>query len=569
MRILSSDGHFYHKFQNGGQYCQFGITEVTAMALISVGVGEATAAIAAPILLGAATGALGSAITGGNPLTGAITGGIGGGFGELGGMLGSALDIGSTAGGALAGAAGGALGAGITGGNPLTSAVMGGLSGGISGYASTSGTPAGGTGTDGTGSTSLNDGTVGPTIQNAGGTASGSVDPNSLAALSASSPLDNSALNGSLSPELGTGAGAGTSAADQSFLNGGNAAAQSSGALGPTVGNAAASTASSAASPDFFDRASNYLFGSGTPAAPQVTLQQALDKQASTGTAQVFNGGVVQANGAVSYSPVAAGAAAKGATSGASGNNGIIGNALGSIANNPLQALSVGLGAYNAYNAPSLPTLQQQQASTQSPGFNGSLPQFQAVQTRNPIADYYTYGYSAQPTQISTSLVPVASGGTSNAPTHLAIGGMPRLPGAPHIGRPRKNSGSGAAMLGALSHLRRQSAGGAGPSPGAGALSAAMPSFARGGGFFHKDGQVQTGSGAGGQKDNVPAMLSEDEFVMPADVVSHLGDGSSAAGGGALTQFVANVRKHKAVRGMPPPARSPAAYMPKRGALSA
>jgi hypothetical protein len=44
---------------------------------------------------------------------------------------------------------------------------------------------------------------------------------------------------------------------------------------------------------------------------------------------------------------------------------------------------------------------------------------------------------------------------------------------------------------------------------------------------------------------NQPALLSRDEYVLPADVVSQLGDGSSGAGADMLDSFVSNVRQAK------------------------
>jgi len=75
------------------------------------------------------------------------------------------------------------------------------------------------------------------------------------------------------------------------------------------------------------------------------------------------------------------------------------------------------------------------------------------------------------------------------------------------------------------------------------------------------DGRVQ-GHGTG-QSDSVPAKLSVDEYIVPADVVSKLGDGSSQAGGKALDVLVANVRKQKAIKGFPPKAKNPLSYLPK------
>jgi len=54
----------------------------------------------------------------------------------------------------------------------------------------------------------------------------------------------------------------------------------------------------------------------------------------------------------------------------------------------------------------------------------------------------------------------------------------------------------------------------------------------------------------GGMDDFVPAtiegvepiLLSRDEYVIPADVVSHIGDGSSERGGELLDEMIANIR---------------------------
>lgn len=76
------------------------------------------------------------------------------------------------------------------------------------------------------------------------------------------------------------------------------------------------------------------------------------------------------------------------------------------------------------------------------------------------------------------------------------------------------------------------------------------------------DGRVK-GHG-GGQDDIVPARLSKDEFVIPADVTAALGDGSSEAGGKKLLGLMDNVRKHKTgSTKYPPKAKNPLAYLPK------
>jgi len=52
--------------------------------------------------------------------------------------------------------------------------------------------------------------------------------------------------------------------------------------------------------------------------------------------------------------------------------------------------------------------------------------------------------------------------------------------------------------------------------------------------------------GAGtGRSDEIPALLSDGEYVIDAETVAMLGDGSSEAGAKRLDDFRINVRKHK------------------------
>ena len=48
-----------------------------------------------------------------------------------------------------------------------------------------------------------------------------------------------------------------------------------------------------------------------------------------------------------------------------------------------------------------------------------------------------------------------------------------------------------------------------------------------------------------GRSDSIPAVLSDGEYVMDAETVALLGDGSSKAGAAKLDQFRVSVRKHK------------------------
>ena len=67
-----------------------------------------------------------------------------------------------------------------------------------------------------------------------------------------------------------------------------------------------------------------------------------------------------------------------------------------------------------------------------------------------------------------------------------------------------------------------------------------------------------------GQSDDIPTMLSDGEFVIPADVVSHLGDGSSKAGAEALYKMMEEIRstdRSTPPDKLPPKAKNPLAYL--------
>ena len=146
---------------------------------------------------------------------------------------------------------------------------------------------------------------------------------------------------------------------------------------------------------------------------------------------------------------------------------------------------------------------------------NQSLPTYQTTTTNTPYGgDYYTYGSRPEFQFINreTTAVPNAQ--------KLATGGQVQ---------------------------------------GSSAFDAASPNPA----IFAQDGQV-AGQGKG-QDDQVPAMLSADEYVIPADVVAALGDGSSTAGGSVFDQMVSNVRQQKGTSGQPPKAKASAFdYLPAK-----
>jgi hypothetical protein len=59
-------------------------------------------------------------------------------------------------------------------------------------------------------------------------------------------------------------------------------------------------------------------------------------------------------------------------------------------------------------------------------------------------------------------------------------------------------------------------------------------------------------------------MLANGEFVIPADIVSALGNGSNDAGAGILDRFLNTIRKHKQqhnAKNLPPDSKGPLAYL--------
>jgi hypothetical protein len=74
-----------------------------------------------------------------------------------------------------------------------------------------------------------------------------------------------------------------------------------------------------------------------------------------------------------------------------------------------------------------------------------------------------------------------------------------------------------------------------------------------------------------GMSDNIPATISgkqparlaDGEFVVPADVVSHLGNGSTEAGAKKLHQMMTNVRKARTGNPKQGKQINPNKYMPK------
>ena len=89
------------------------------------------------------------------------------------------------------------------------------------------------------------------------------------------------------------------------------------------------------------------------------------------------------------------------------------------------------------------------------------------------------------------------------------------------------------------------------------------PEFFSEGGLNSLENTYVKGEGDG-TSDSVPAMLANGEFVIPADVVSKLGNGSNDAGAGVLSNMLVSIREHAQnhdPKKLPPKSKSPLAYL--------
>lgn len=79
----------------------------------------------------------------------------------------------------------------------------------------------------------------------------------------------------------------------------------------------------------------------------------------------------------------------------------------------------------------------------------------------------------------------------------------------------------------------------------------------------YREGSHVEGPGDG-QSDDIPAMLADGEYVIDAETVAMLGNGSNKAGAKKLDEFRMNIRKHKRdtpLNKIPPPSKSPLSYL--------
>ena len=89
------------------------------------------------------------------------------------------------------------------------------------------------------------------------------------------------------------------------------------------------------------------------------------------------------------------------------------------------------------------------------------------------------------------------------------------------------------------------------------------PQFFSEGGLNSIEHRYVTGDGDG-TSDSIPAMLANGEFVIPADVVSSLGNGSNDSGAKVLDELLSVIREHKQkhdAKNLPPDSKGALAYL--------
>lgn len=367
-------------------------------------------------------------------------------------------------------------------------------------------------------------------------------------------------------------AGLGTALALMLAPETGGASLAADGALDAGAAGAAGATdaaASAAALP--------LMSGFGTDALPALASGVA-DGIGDSGVAGVGSGlagdfaAGVPASGLDALAAPTADAAATGAPAGASGAGG-----LGTWLGNPKSALqtallaNTGLSAINSLMPHKQVNVGQNAANVMNtnPSFsNPNLPQYNMQNTASPYqGNWYTYGetpqtplYNARPTPAKRGgLMGYAQGGQVRG---YAMGGQPMMPqGMTPMGAPPQ-----APQMPQQQSMPQQPAMPKQANPLM--LAAAHKVGVAIGQHLRKNRRTPLGQvhgAGGGQDDAVPARLSQDEFVMPADITAHLGDGSSNEGAKKLKKMMHNIRQHKTSKGseFPPKAKNPLSYLPK------
>lgn len=183
--------------------------------------------------------------------------------------------------------------------------------------------------------------------------------------------------------------------------------------------------------------------------------------------------------------------------------------------------------------------------------------------TRDPAKNYAS-SQSSQPNRFSptgTQMAGADSSPTQRTPTQAGRTGS-NLPQIEDGSNPMDSGIARGRKVEPLQFITARAATGGLMSSGGGIgynEPSQQPKFMSQGGLQN----LYVGGQGDGTSDEVPAMLSNGEFVIPADIVAALGNGSNEAGAGVLDNFLKTVRADKQSPDgeLPPDAKSPLEYI--------
>lgn len=281
-----------------------------------------------------------------------------------------------------------------------------------------------------------------------------------------------------------------------------------------------------------------------------------------------------------------------GQTGGDLGKGALIGGALGAATsaadsalarfkNEPQTQTTMGAGytppEFPGMQAPAQPVAQQVQAGIQAnlaPVMSNLLSRPEAAMVISQASQVATKAEALQ------AAAPLGAN-PDTRPVYDAMSNFKMCDNAPHFGACfAQNWGSfmnsisqnspkvGAPMTAKTGGLARYAHGGY--AMGGDAMGGyAMGGYAMGGDPMVASSarSLAVGGPGDGQDDQIPALLSDGEFIIPADVVSALGSGSTDAGSKALYDMIHNIRasyRKAEVKDIPQKAKSPLQYMKAR-----
>ena len=206
---------------------------------------------------------------------------------------------------------------------------------------------------------------------------------------------------------------------------------------------------------------------------------------------------------------------------------GIGGTALDYALENPLTVVGGALLLDSALSPPDIPQPPVRRPNESDEQFKKRLELYEYRRSQLPVSDIENYGYGAQQAFFTPSqFVPI----------------------------PRVDEVEGAANGGLMS-----------ASPSYYRYGRPPTAMAMGGRMITSPLTQYGHGGAHGRSDDVPAVLSDGEYVIDAETVALLGNGSVDAGANALDQMREEIRKHKgknlAQGKISPDAQSPLNYL--------